>query len=214
MNIPHREPDWLERSGIVLETYASINGVGGQMRVSISGGTHPSLFRSEHEWLAAIFGVSEDIIKDWQQWVNDGSKCKAYGSSGQRCQCISTPYAVRPDKYDPEDTPYCRHHKNPGSRGMARDLKQRSTAGYIYLLHAVGTNRYKIGLTKNVVRRIAALAKQSPFPVEVIHHYQTNDMKREESLLHDAFKEYRVHGEWFELPDFAVSEICSLEDCA
>lgn len=71
--------------------------------------------------------------------------------------------------------------------------------GFIYVIHAVGANRYKIGRTKNLQNRFLELKKQSPFPLEVYTSWFSIDCVLEELLLHKKFRLSRRHGEWFEL---------------
>ncbi len=71
--------------------------------------------------------------------------------------------------------------------------------GYIYLIHAVGTDRYKIGrTTRDVEIRYKELnSKQSPYPLKCIGYIETYNSREVEKSIHDTFKENREHGEWF-----------------
>ena len=53
---------------------------------------------------------------------------------------------------------------------MFDDSAYRNKPGYIYLIHAQGTDRYKIGLTtRSVEVRLAELnSSQSPYPLELL----------------------------------------------
>ena len=70
--------------------------------------------------------------------------------------------------------------------------------GWVYLLHAQGTNRYKIGRTANPIRRYQELKKQSPYPLTILQSFQTMNMVLDEKYLHELFNKYKAHGEWFE----------------
>ena len=75
--------------------------------------------------------------------------------------------------------------------------------GHVYLLHAVGTNRYKIGMTQQgrMAKRFNELnGSQSAFPVELVTFIDVKDRYQVEAELHQKFKAFRVHGEWFNLP--------------
>lgn len=75
--------------------------------------------------------------------------------------------------------------------------------GHVYLLHAVGTNRYKIGMTQQgrMAKRFDELSgSQAAFPVELITFIDVSDRYQVEAELHQKFKANRVHGEWFEFP--------------
>ena len=78
--------------------------------------------------------------------------------------------------------------------------------GYIYLIHATGTNRYKIGLASDIPKRMIQLSKQSAFPLVLIASHPSNDMSSDEENWHKLFEKQRVHGEWFELSNEQVEE--------
>jgi hypothetical protein len=73
-------------------------------------------------------------------------------------------------------------------------------SGYIYLIHAKGTTRYKIGLTTRTVQeRLAELnSSQSAFPLELITSAKFEHVHEVEKSLHERYRLCRVHGEWFE----------------
>ena len=71
-------------------------------------------------------------------------------------------------------------------------------SGYIYFVHADGTNRYKIGLTVDLDRRMRELnGKQAPFENKLLWSIEVSDMRSAEKDLHDMFSNRRVNGEWF-----------------
>lgn len=78
-------------------------------------------------------------------------------------------------------------------------------AGWVYLIHAENTNRYKIGRTINVPQRHRVLHSQSPYPLKVIHCFHTLDAITDEAKLHEKFASGRVYGEWFEPTNEYVS---------
>jgi len=74
--------------------------------------------------------------------------------------------------------------------------------GHVYLLHAVGTDRYKIGMTQQgrMAKRFNELnGAQASHPLENIKVINVSDRHQVEAELHQRFKAFRVHGEWFEL---------------
>jgi hypothetical protein len=73
--------------------------------------------------------------------------------------------------------------------------------GYVYFIHAEGTNRYKIGRSANPLTRLETLKKQSPFPLKIIKSYWAPDAINEERMLHEHFSIHRIHGEWFVFSD-------------
>jgi hypothetical protein len=74
-----------------------------------------------------------------------------------------------------------------------------SVDGFIYLIRAVGTMRYKIGYSTKPSQRIRALQTHSPVPLEIVDTMPGN--KSVEAYLHAKFHECRVKGEWFEIAD-------------
>lgn len=83
--------------------------------------------------------------------------------------------------------------------------------GYIYLLRAVTPdNHYKIGLSKDPVKRIESMGVKLPFPIEPLHQFPTNHRFKAEKNLHEKYADKRVNGEWFNLSDADVQEICAI----
>jgi hypothetical protein len=83
--------------------------------------------------------------------------------------------------------------------GLQAQVSAPPVPGFIYLIHATGSGRYKIGLASNVQKRMRQLSKQSAFPLALIASHPSDDMFRDESAWHKLFEKQRVHGEWFEL---------------
>jgi T5orf172 domain len=75
-----------------------------------------------------------------------------------------------------------------------------SKPGYIYLIHAVGTKRYKIGLTvRSVEERFNELnSSQSAYPLQLIAFGKFPDVNVAEKEFHARYSRNRVYGEWFE----------------
>lgn len=71
--------------------------------------------------------------------------------------------------------------------------------GYIYLIHAEGTNRYKIGRSVNPIARASDIQKQAPYKLRIIKSTWTLDAVADEASLHRSYSKYRVFGEWFDL---------------
>jgi hypothetical protein len=87
------------------------------------------------------------------------------------------------------------------------DSFKQSLSGYVYLMWAKGTPRYKVGYSINPTQRAVQLSTGSPYPIVIIHSFATDDMARDEAMIKEAFSPYRVHGEWFELPEAAIELI-------
>ena len=92
---------------------------------------------------------------------------------------------------------------------MFNDSHYRNKPGYIYLIHAQETDRYKIGLTtRSVEARFAELnSSQSPFPLELIDWFETDNVTEDEAYFHEKYSAHRVHGEWFSFDKRTLKEV-------
>lgn len=86
------------------------------------------------------------------------------------------------------------------------------TGGYVYLICDPATEHYKIGVTKgSIEKRILELQTGNPTELHVTNHYKARYPYRMEKMLHSKFSRYKVHGEWFDLPDeeiYRFKETC------
>ena len=89
------------------------------------------------------------------------------------------------------------------------DSHYRNKPGYIYLIHAQETDRYKIGLTtRSVEARFAELnSSQSPYPLELIDWFETPNVTEDEAYFHEKYSAHRVHGEWFVFDKKTLKEV-------
>lgn len=81
---------------------------------------------------------------------------------------------------------------------------QPGREGWVYLIYAEGTQRYKIGRSVNPVTRHQVLQKQSPYPLQIIECFYTLDTVTDEAKIHKLLVERGILkrlGEWFESPD-------------
>jgi hypothetical protein len=79
--------------------------------------------------------------------------------------------------------------------------REHEREGMVYVLHAQGTGRIKIGHSANFGVRLSTLQTASPYPLIVVKVIRTADHATLERHLHERFAAYRQHGEWFELPN-------------
>lgn len=86
-------------------------------------------------------------------------------------------------------------------------LRPESVPGYIYLVQAVGTDRFKIGRAINVSKRLRALQAGSPLKIRYVYHAFVVNMNLCEMELHHKFSKQREIGEWFTLTQKDV-EFC------
>lgn len=81
--------------------------------------------------------------------------------------------------------------------------------GYIYVIQAVGTVRYKIGKSIDPHNRLTNLSKQAPYRLKLVFSFTVKDMSKAEKQLHQYFVDKRVNSEWFELSDADVEHLKS-----
>lgn len=72
--------------------------------------------------------------------------------------------------------------------------------GYVYLINAVGTNKYKIGVTckNDVNERVKELQTGNGEELELVNYFFTDYPYRVEKNLHLLYHVERKKGEWFE----------------
>lgn len=72
--------------------------------------------------------------------------------------------------------------------------------GSVYVLQADdGPDLYKIGVSRNVNRRLTEIAAHLPWTLSVRLMIESDDPETLERELHHRFAEKRVNGEWFRL---------------
>ena len=70
--------------------------------------------------------------------------------------------------------------------------------GYIYFLRS--GKFYKIGKTKDPMRRFPQISLKMPFPTRMWAIWWAPKMSLTEQALHMFYEQYHVNGEWFALP--------------
>lgn len=77
----------------------------------------------------------------------------------------------------------------------------QKSSGWIYLIQAEGTEKYKIGRSQNPRQRLQCLQTSSPIPLKLVFTQWTVNCFALEKYLHEIYKEERIHGEWFHLSE-------------
>jgi hypothetical protein len=98
-------------------------------------------------------------------------------------------------EFMPDGSPY------PSSQGEA------PPDGSVYFFQSGSSNGVKIGATRRPIeKRRVQLQSGNPEKLQVLCVCTTSDLKRLEKYLHAHFAAYRIHDEWFALPD----EFCAV----
>lgn len=80
--------------------------------------------------------------------------------------------------------------------------------GCVYLLYCEEFDAYKLGRSREPLQRHKTLQIQLPYPVRLIHVARSEDYRRTETELHEAFADQRLNGEWFKLDTSDVGFVC------
>ncbi len=89
--------------------------------------------------------------------------------------------------------------------GDSRGFKRYSKNLGVYILKS--GDYYKIGHSKDLLRRIDSLLTGNPVGVEIILWVMTSEAKKLETILHEFMAEKRHTREWFKLEDEDVKKI-------
>lgn len=160
---------------------------------------------------AAYYLASRRLIQVNRDDPEDGG-CPCHACEAQRMY-ITLPYHFGADR-----DRITEQRRNEAIRAQAEasrivNSRQPARQGYVYLLKC--GPRYKIGITKDIQRRINELTKQQPFPLELVHCAVGAEYAAKERELHEQYDAVREHGEWFDLTPDQVAEIIeSMNDWA
>jgi len=81
-----------------------------------------------------------------------------------------------------------------------KHIQSINNRGIIYLLINNQNFLYKIGITKNIIKRLSQIKSASGFDISVVHYHsdiiQYTDIELE---MHKYWKDKRKIGEWFDL---------------
>jgi hypothetical protein len=79
-------------------------------------------------------------------------------------------------------------------------------AGYVYVVHGVGTNFIKIGKSANFLSRLESIENGVPFAMQILSVQLVHDADKAEQDLLQRYAQYRTRGEWFALPAALLAE--------
>lgn len=81
--------------------------------------------------------------------------------------------------------------------GQAGNKDCPQEGGYVYVIHALGTSRVKIGYSADPEKRLRELQTGSPFELRLLAKWPGS--LDSELSAHRAFADHRCVGEWFEV---------------
>lgn len=87
------------------------------------------------------------------------------------------------------------------------DIKDIS--GFIYLVHIKGSNFYKIGYTKNVIKRLATLQTANALELVIVERFFSLNARYLEKEIHKYYESQKVRGEWFQFSEEQVKNFVS-----
>ena len=79
--------------------------------------------------------------------------------------------------------------------------KKRFPNGYIYFINLKGTNYYKIGVSKNVKRRIYDISSNMPFDINILSIHYFKNVYDIEAIYKEKLNGFITKGEWLVLKD-------------
>ena len=79
--------------------------------------------------------------------------------------------------------------------------------GHIYVIGNAKLRKYKVGVTKDVQKRLGNLLVACPVPLELVDSKSVDDMYNTERMLHEALEQFHSHGEWFNLSQEQATKI-------
>lgn len=88
----------------------------------------------------------------------------------------------------------------------------RDNKAYVYILKVNSDGIYKVGVSKNVERRVKQLQTGNPEPIEIVKTFLSEYPYKIESLLHRRFKRNQVQGECYYLSEQDIQTF--EENCA
>lgn len=76
--------------------------------------------------------------------------------------------------------------------------RYRANQGYVYLVHVVGTDRYKTESSVNPVASLERLKQLSPHPLQIVQCFWTPDRFVDEKWFREKFAQYLSLGDWLD----------------
>lgn len=86
----------------------------------------------------------------------------------------------------------------------------KDTGGFVYVIYfddTSGKRFFKIGIARDYNNRLGGHQSSLPFKINTAICYFCENMREEEKILHEFYKEFNIRGEWFDLNKHQLIEI-------
>lgn len=81
---------------------------------------------------------------------------------------------------------------------------------YVYLIKTIEDNKYKIGKTNNINKRLKELQTGNSNELILVDSYYSKYSSKVESALHNFFKHKNIINEWFEFDQDDINKFKQL----
>lgn len=99
-----------------------------------------------------------------------------------------------------------------GVNKKSTKISTRISFGEIYVIWAIGTTLYKIGVSTDFKRRFKDLSASSPLPLTPVKYARCDNPHLLESRLHAMFAAKVFKNEWFSLDENDLARIAAMFD--
>lgn len=96
-----------------------------------------------------------------------------------------------------------------GSVATSIILEQSIGQCGLYIVHATGTSKFKIGVTIQLKERLASMQTGSSDRLELYNYYPEQNYKKLEKFIHNKYISKKIGGEWFELTFYDLEQMHS-----
>ena len=84
-------------------------------------------------------------------------------------------------------------------------MKYRNRKRRVYFMRQGNSNYYKIGCTTNLQQRLKSIQSYNPIKIKIVA--EVKGCHKFEKYLHRLYDDYRIRGEWFEIPSDILREL-------
>jgi hypothetical protein len=121
---------------------------------------------------------------------------------------------VRPVEYQDHPEDWMDKANREGSIFISPSISAGHPMSYVYFVRSAGL--IKIGKANTLIKRLLTLAGSSASEISLLGYIEicTEEVFLKEAWLHEQFKEYHHHGEWFEESSLLhnyILTVCNLE---